>query len=248
VIDPRQAGIHRRLAGVRRVIAFCSAKGGVGKSFCAAGAGLALARAGRTVGLLDLDLSAASAHLFLGVEMRLPEEDRGILPLPCVPGLALMSAAAFTRERALALRGSEVSDAVLELLCVTQWGERDALLVDLPPGIGEEVLDLAGLVPQLETIVVSTPSMVSTRVVERLLAALEQMRVPVLGVLANMCRGDGDAVRRMAERRGVRFAGEIPHDPGVEPALGDPAALGGLPAVRAIGEALGSILGGPRLP
>ena len=248
MIDPREAGIQRQLVGVRRIIAFCSAKGGVGKSFCAVGAGLALARAGRTVGLLDLDLAAASAHLFLGADMRLPEEDRGILPLLVVPGLALMSAAAFTRERPLALRGSEVSDAILELLCVTRWGTRDALLIDMPPGIGEEILDLARLLPRLECLVVSTPSVVSLRVVERLLAALERMRVPVIGMLANMTRGDGDGygVRRMAERRAVPFAGEIPHDPGVESALGDPAALGGLPAVRAIGEAITAMLGGPR--
>jgi ATP-binding protein involved in chromosome partitioning len=246
VIDPREAGIQGKLAGVRRIIAFCSAKGGVGKSFCAVGAGLALARAGMTVGLLDLDLAAASAHLFLGADMRLPEEDRGILPLPIVPGLALMSAASFTRERPLALRGSEVSDAILELLCVTRWGARDALLIDMPPGIGEEILDIAGLLPRLETVVVSTPSVVSLRVVERLLGALERMRVPVIGVLANMTRGDGDGVRRMAERHAVPFAGEVPHDPGVEGALGDPGALGGLPAVRAIGEALLAILGEPR--
>ncbi len=246
MIDPREAGVQRQLAGVRRIIAFCSAKGGVGKSFCAVGAGLALARAGRSVGLLDLDLAAASAHLFLGADMRLPEEERGILPLPVVPGLALMSAAAFTRERPLALRGSEVSDAILELLCVTRWGARDALLIDMPPGIGEQILDLAGLVPRLEAVVVSTPSVVSLRVVERLLAALERMRVPVIGVLANMTRGDGDGVRRMAQRRAVPFAGDVPHDPGVESALGDPAALGGLQAVRAIGEALVAILGEPR--
>lgn len=122
--DPRPAGVLRRLAGVGRIIAFCSAKGGVGKSFCAAAAGVSLARAGRAVGLLDLDLSSAAAHLFLGVPLRLPDEDRGILPLPVVEGLSLMSAAAFTRERGLALRGAEVSDAIVELLCATQWGGR----------------------------------------------------------------------------------------------------------------------------
>lgn len=244
--DPRPAGVLHRLAGVGRIIAFCSAKGGVGKSFCAAAAGVSLARAGRAVGLLDLDLSSAAAHLFLGVPLRLPDEDRGILPLPVVEGLSLMSAAAFTRECGLALRGAEVSDAIVELLCATQWGQKDVLLIDMPPGIGEEVLDLARLVPGLEAVVVSTPSEVSVRVVARLLAVLEDIRVPVAGVLANMVRHGAASVRALAASRGAAFAGEVPWDPGVEGALGDAEAIARLESTRAVGEALAAILAEPR--
>jgi ATP-binding protein involved in chromosome partitioning len=245
VIDPRPGGAARQLAGVGRIVAFCSAKGGVGKSFCAAAAGVFLAGAGRSVGLLDLDLASAAAHIFLGVPLRLPQEDRGVLPLPVVPGLSLMSAAVFTRERGLALRGGEVSDAILELLCVTRWGSLDALLVDMPPGIGEEVLDLARLAPRLEAVVVSSPSEVSVRIVGRLLGVLDHMRVPVAGVLANMVRDDAAGVREMARSHGVHFAAEVPWDPGVEAALGDPQALCGLAAARAAGEAVLAMLGRP---
>jgi ATP-binding protein involved in chromosome partitioning len=247
VSDPRPAGVSRRLSEVARIIAFCSAKGGVGKSFCAAAAGVTLARAGMSIGLLDLDLSAAAAHLFLGVPLRLPDEDRGMLPLPVMGGLALMSAAAFTSERGLALRGAEASDAVLELLCATRWGRRDALLIDMPPGIGEEILDLARLVPRMEAVVVSTPSEVSVRVVGRLLAVLADMRVPVAGVLANMVRDGAGPVRGMAARRGTALVGEIPWDPQLEAALGDPEAFSRLSSTRAVGAALTAILASPRL-
>jgi ATP-binding protein involved in chromosome partitioning len=233
------------LSSVGRIAAFCSAKGGVGKSFCAAASALFLARAGRSVGLLDLDLSSAAAHIFLGVPLRLPDEDRGVVPLPVVPGLSLMSAAAFTRERGLALRGAEVSDAVLEMLCITRWGSLDALLIDMPPGMGEEILDLARLAPNLQAVVVSSPSEVSVRVVDRLFEVLDGMRVPVAGVLANMV-GKGAsaaaAVRSLARQHGVEAYAEVPFDPGVEAAIGDPQAMGGLAASRAAGAAVLAML------
>ncbi len=245
MIDPRPAGVARQLSAVGRIAAFCSAKGGVGKSFCAAAAGLFLARAGRSVGLLDLDLASCAAHLFLGVPPRLPDEDRGVLPLPVVPGLSLMSAVAFTGERGLALRGAEVSDAVLEMLCVTRWGRLDALLIDMPPGMGEQVLDLARLAPGMEAIVISSPSEVSVRVVDRLFEVLGTMRVPIAGVLANMVgkgASSAAAVRAMARAHGVDAYGEVPFDPGVEAAIGDAQALGGLAASRAAGGAVLSML------
>jgi ATP-binding protein involved in chromosome partitioning len=241
MIDPRAAVIGKRLAGVRRVIAFCSAKGGVGKTTCTALAGLVMAGAGRRVGLLDLDLQGASAHLLLGVSPRLPEEDRGILPLRVADGLSLMGAAAFSGERGLALRGREVSDAILELLAVTLWADLDALLIDMPPGIGEEMLDIARLVPRMEALVISTPSALSVAVVERLLGVLREMRVGVAGLVANAVRASAEPVRLLAGRAGVAFGGEIPWDDELEPALGDTARLAGSAAARALGGALAAL-------
>jgi ATP-binding protein involved in chromosome partitioning len=226
-IDPRGAVVQRRLAGVGRIAAFCSAKGGVGKTLCTAVAGLALAGQGKKVGILDLDFQGSTAHVFLGVPPRFPEEEKGLLPLAVTDGLCLMSAAAFAGNRALALRGPEVSDAILELLAVTQWGRLDLLLIDMPPGIGEEVLDLGRLIPRMEALVVSTPSTASTAVVERLIAFLAEMRIVVAGVIANMVRGDAGHVRDMARKFQVPFAGEVEYDSGIESAIGFPARLAG---------------------
>jgi len=241
MIDPREWVIARRLAGIARVIGVCSAKGGVGKTFCTSVAAVALARAGRRVGVLDLDLQGASSHIFLGVRPRLPAEDRGILPLPAADNLWFMSASIFAGENALALRGPEVSDAIRELLAVTLWGTLDFLLVDMPPGIGEEVLDLARLIPRLEALVISTPSAVSVAVVKRLIAVLVQMRVAVPGIIANMAQGRAGPVREMAESAGIPFAGEVRLDGAVEASIGDPVRLSATSAAEDLRRALSAI-------
>jgi ATP-binding protein involved in chromosome partitioning len=238
MIDPRPSVVRRRLSEVGRVAAFCSAKGGVGKTMCTVLAGLVLSGRGKSVGLLDLDLQGSTAHLFLGVRPAFPREEKGILPLDVTPRLGLMSASMFAADRALALRGPEVSDAILELLAVTQWGHRDCLLIDMPPGIGEEVMDLARLVPGLQAFVVSTPSVASTAVVERLLGFLVEMRVAVAGVVANMTRADAAPVRALAARFNVPFAGEVAWEADLEKALGSPRLLEGSRAAMAVRAAL----------
>jgi ATP-binding protein involved in chromosome partitioning len=248
IIDPRGAAVQKRLAGIDRVFAFCSAKGGVGKTLCTTVAGLALAASGRKVGLLDLDFQGSSAHVFLGVPPHFPQEEKGLLPLPVRDGLVLMSAAAFAGNRALALRGPEISDAILELLAVTQWGRLDVLLIDMPPGIGEEVLDLARLVPRMEALVISTPSTASTSVVERLLGFLSEMRMIVAGVIANMVRGDAAPVRELAARFQVPFAGEVEFEPEIEGALGFPALLEASRSAAALLSALRAVDLAPGAP
>ncbi len=238
MIDPRGAVVGKRLGGVGRIVALCSAKGGVGKTFCTSAAGIALASSGRRVGILDLDLQGASVHVFLGVKPRFPAEHEGILPLAVQENLWLMGAAAFTGEKPLPLRGSSVTDAMLELLAVTRWGSLDYLLVDMPPGIGEEILDLARLIPRLDALVVSTPALVAVTVVERLLALLARMNVSVPGLVANMTRGDARPVRDLAKRAGVPFAGEIPWEQGIEAAVGRPGKLLASPATTAVLAAL----------
>jgi ATP-binding protein involved in chromosome partitioning len=237
-IDPRGAVVQKRLSGIGRVAAFCSAKGGVGKTLCTTVAGLALAAQGKKVGILDLDFQGSSAHVFLGVAPRFPEEEKGLIPLAVSDGLCLMSAAAFAGNKALALRGPETSDAILELLAVTQWGKLDFLLIDMPPGIGEEVLDIGRLIPRAEALVISTPSTASTSVVERLLGFLAEMRIVVAGVIANMVRDDAGPVRELARRFKVPFAGEVAYDPAIEGALGSPGRLAGSRAAAALLAAL----------
>ncbi len=239
--DPRGAVVGKRLSGIGRIAGFCSAKGGVGKTMCTAVAGIALAGQGKKVGLLDLDLQGASAHVFLGVQPGLPKEDKGILPLSVLKNLCLMSVTSFTGEHPLALRGAEVSDALRELLAVTQWGTLDYLFIDMPPGIGDEVLDLARLIPRMEAIVVSTPSPVSVAVVERLMAVLAEMRISVPGVIANMVRDGAETVNDLARRCGVPFAGEVPFEPGIESAVGAPGALGRTGAAAALLRALAAM-------
>jgi ATP-binding protein involved in chromosome partitioning len=240
VIDPRPEVIRRRLAPVGRILAFSSAKGGVGKSVCSVLSALALRREGRRAGLLDLDFQGASAHLLLGAELRFPEEEGGIRPLRARGSLDFMSFAAFSREKAVPLRGAEVSEALLELLAVTVWNPLDFLVVDLPPGIGDELLDVLRLLPTTEFVVVATPSAFALQVVERLLALLGELCLPVRGMIENMAR-DGaaaGAVAAAAARHGLDLLGCIPYLPEIETLLASLDPLAG-----PLGEPLARIAG-----
>lgn len=231
MIDPRLTVIGRRLAPIRRILAFAGAKGGVGKSVCSALAALALAGSGRRAGLLDLDFQGASAHLLLGVKPGFPEEAAGIKPLRVRDKLDFMSFAAFSRERAVPLRGTEVTEALVELLAITIWDPLDFLIVDMPPGIGDELLDVLRLLERPEFVVVATPSALSLRVVERLLALLVELRLPICGILENMARpgtpADGGPVRDLAARFQLPMLGSIPRLPDVEDLLAGPDPLAG---------------------
>jgi ATP-binding protein involved in chromosome partitioning len=238
VIDPRPEVIARRLAAVRRILAFSSAKGGVGKSICCVLSALALSRAGRRVGLLDLDFQGASAHLLLGIEPRFPEERGGVRPLLAREAVDFMSFAAFSRENAVPLRGGEVSEALLEMLAVTIWGPLDFLLLDMPPGIGDELLDVLRLLPGTEFVVVATPSALALQVVERLLALLEELRLPVRGLIENMARAGeagsfgnpgtaGRGAAGAAERHRLPLLGSVPYLPEIEELIASPDPLRG---------------------
>ncbi len=239
--DPRPSVVSKRLALVKNIVAFCSAKGGVGKTLCTVVSGLVLEASGLRCGILDLDTQGASAHVILGVPLRFPDEDKGIVPLPVTRNLSLMGAAPFSGERGLPLRGPEVSDAILELLAVTRWGALDFLLIDMPPGIGEEILDIARLVPRLQALIVSTPSAVSVLVVERLLSVLKEIGVAVPGVIANMVADSADSVASLARRHGVPFIGQVPFEPGIEGAIGNPERLRESAAAHALRGALASL-------
>ena len=97
MIDPRLDVIDKRLEPVKRIVAVSSAKGGVGKSVCAALSALAFRESGYRTGLLDLDFQGASAHLLLDVELDFPEEESGIKPLRASSSVDFMSFAAFSR-------------------------------------------------------------------------------------------------------------------------------------------------------
>ena len=132
--------INQRLAKINRIIAVSSGKGGVGKSMVATTLALSLAKEGCRVGLFDLDFTGPSTHIILGAPSNLqPKEDKGIVP-PTFEGLEYMSLVYYVGDNPAPLRGTEVSNALIELLLITQWGKLDFLVIDMPPGIGDAVL------------------------------------------------------------------------------------------------------------
>jgi ATP-binding protein involved in chromosome partitioning len=225
MVDPRSSVIYQRLSGINRIIAVSSGKGGVGKSMVASALALSLAKEGCRVGLFDLDFTGPSTHIILGVPANVqPKEEKGLVP-PIVDGFVYMSLVYFVGDNPAPLRGADVSNALIELLSVTQWGTLDFLIIDMPPGIGDAVLDLVRLVEHLEFLIITTSSLLAFEVVKKQVALLCELKMPVIGIVENMKMDNAKAVEMATEKLGLRYLGAIPYDPKVEAAIGNPEKL-----------------------
>lgn len=222
--DPRIEIVAERFSGIRRIIAVSSGKGGVGKSIIATSLALKLAGKGKKVGLLDLDFTSPSTHVILGAEGLHPREDKGIIP-PVVHDLAYMSIVYYSVDEPVPLRGADVSNALIELLAITRWGELDYLIIDMPPGIGDATLDLIRLIPGISFLVVTTPSRVAFESVRKILLLLRETGTAVIGVVENMVTKPAGYIRGEVEKLRFSYLGAISFDPGIEDSIGDPAKL-----------------------
>jgi ATP-binding protein involved in chromosome partitioning len=182
MVDPRTSVITERLRGINRIIAVSSGKGGVGKSIVATTLALTLAKSGCKVGLFDLDFTSPSTHIILGAPKVQPKEKKGIIP-PTVHGLEYMTLVYFVGDNPAPLRGADVSNALIELLSITQWGELDFLVIDMPPGIGDAILDLIRMVSRLEFLIVTTPSLLAFETVKKQVSLLCELKLPIIGVV-----------------------------------------------------------------
>jgi len=238
-MDPRASVINERLKRVGRIIAVSSGKGGVGKSLVATTLALTLARKGYKVGLFDLDFTSPSTHLIMGVKDAQPKEEKGIVP-PVVKGLAYMTLVYYSGDQAAPLRGEDVSNALIELLSVTQWGELDVLVVDMPPGISDAVLDLVRLVKRIEFLIVTTPSLLAFETVKKQVSLLKDLKVPIIGVVENMKMNTAKNIEQETKKLGLKFLAEIPFDLKVEEAIGDEKKLLGTTLAQRIKEVAAS--------
>jgi len=220
-MDVRTSVIDRRLQNINRIIAVASGKGGVGKSLVASTLALNLAQKGHKVGLLDLDLYGPSSHIILGVDdLHFPEENKGIIP-PKIHNIHFMSIVYFSEDKPSPFRGIDVTNIIIELLAITQWKELDYLIIDMPPGIGDEVLDVIKYVKKAEFLVVSTPSKVAMGAVGKLLRILEELKLPIIGVLENMKMTDSAFIKDIVTSMKMPYIGSISFDHDLERAIGD---------------------------
>jgi ATP-binding protein involved in chromosome partitioning len=233
VIDPRSGVVKQRLAGVARILPVTGGKGGIGKSVTASLLALLLAERGRRVGLFDLDFTGPCDHLVLGIDERFPKEQFGVEP-PERHGLRFMSVSIFAGSTAAPLRGVDLTNALLELLAITRWGELDALVLDMPPGLGDIALDAVRLIDRAEYLVVANASRVVIETVRRNLDLLRELKLEVAGVVENMQRGETEAVRELAGSYDHRYLGAIGFDPSLEQAIGDADRLRGTDVAGAI--------------
>ncbi|MFM1901067.1 sodium:proton antiporter [Synechococcus sp. BS56D] len=186
-----QVAERQAIPGVRRVIAVSSGKGGVGKSTVAVNLACALARQGLKVGLLDADIYGPNAPTMLGVADQTPQvegsgSEQRMTPIETC-GLAMVSMGLLIDEdQPVIWRGPMLNGIIRQFLYQVNWGERDVLVVDLPPGTGDAQLSLAQAVPMAGVLIVTTPQQVALQDARRGLAMFRQMSIPVLGVIENM--------------------------------------------------------------
>ena len=239
-IDPRLAVVDRRLAGVGHILPVTGGKGGIGKSVVASSLAVVLAEQGRRVGLLDLDLTGPCDHLILGAAESVPVEKFGVEPQP-VDGIRFMSVSMFAGNTPAPLRGDDLSNALLEILAITRWGELDVLVLDMPPGLGDLALDIVRLIRRARYVAVATTSRVVLETVRRNITLLGELDAGVAGVIENMQREESGTVRDFAGELGVPFLGCLPWDDGLESATGNVALLAATrvaAALRPIAEVL----------
>lgn len=222
--------MEKRLSSIKNKIVIVSGKGGVGKSSTAVNLALALAGEGKAVGLLDVDIHGPSVPKMLGVEDVKPKAvNEQILPIDC-QGLRVMSTGFLIphQKNAIILRGPKKNLLVQQFIRDVAWGELDFLVVDCPPGTGDEPLAVLQLMGTgTKAVIVTTPQDVAVLDVKKSITFCEQLKIPVVGVIENMsgfvCPHCSELVEifksgggeRMATEMKVPFLGKIPLDPAI---------------------------------
>jgi Mrp family chromosome partitioning ATPase len=258
----RRQKLRSNLCQIKHVFFVLSGKGGVGKSTVAANLTLTLGMNGFRVGLLDIDLHGPSIPTLLGLaDSHAQSVDGMIQPIDLTSQVRVMSIAFLLKnpDEAVIWRGPMKAGAIEQLLADVAWGPLDALIVDCPPGTGDEPLSIVQTVGQADgAVIVTTPQRVATADVRRSISFCRQLDLPVLGVIENMsgfvcphCQevteifsaGGGEA---MAREMHVKFLGRIPIDPELVTA-GDrgipyPQTFAERPAAKAFAKAVEPLL------
>lgn len=251
--DARQIEARKladNLAGVRHKLVVLSGKGGVGKTTVAVNLALSLALAGKRVGLLDVDIHGPSLPRLLGLtganQPDVQGTDEAIEPVAYWPNLWVMSTAFLmpSEKEAIIWRGPAKMGLIRQFLQKVAWGNLDYLVVDCPPGTGDEPLTVLQLLgPAAQAVVVTTPQGLAIDDVRRSITFVRRVGNPLLGIVENMsgfvCPDCGSrheifkagAGRQLAEEMAVPFLGAIPFDPALAQAADD-----GVPYPKAFPE------------
>jgi ATP-binding protein involved in chromosome partitioning len=219
------------LKRIKHVIVVMSGKGGVGKSTVAANLAVALSMKGYETGLMDVDIHGPNIPKMLKIEDAVITGDKtGLYPVQVPPHLKVMSMAFLLQDRDAPIiwRGPMKMGAIRQFIGDVKWGDLDYLIVDLPPGTGDEPLSIAQLIPKADgSIVVTTPQDVALLDSRKSINFSRSLKLPIIGVIENMsgmvCPHCGEHIdlfkigggKKSAEELGVPFLGGVPIDPKV---------------------------------
>jgi Mrp family chromosome partitioning ATPase len=258
--------ISRTLARIRNRILVFSGKGGVGKSTVAANLALALSLRGMNVGALDVDIHGPNLAKMLGVENRTIDIAPGIIkPVRVNENLRLVSMSFLLGDPDLPViwRGPMKMKVIEQFLSDVDWGELDWLVIDSPPGTGDEPLSVAQLIPATGAIIVTTPQDVAVLDSRKAIVFAKKLDLKVLGLIENMSGMDCPHCGRRIDlfkvgggevaalELGVPFLGRIPLDPRIVVSGDDgnpfSSALSGSKASQAFQEIVDKIIKSPFL-
>ncbi len=228
-LQAEQEHINKNLEHIRHKILVLSGKGGVGKSTIAANLAVSLSLANKRVGLLDIDIHGPSIPKILNLEGRVIQVlGETMLPVQIGPDLKVMSIGFLLRDSddAVIWRGPMKNQVIRQFLKDVKWGSLDFLIVDSPPGTGDEPLSIAQLLGDADgAIIVTTPQQIALSDVRKGISFCRSLNIPVLGVVENMsgfvCPSCGEQTdifklgggQDMARQLGIHFLGRIPIDP-----------------------------------
>jgi Mrp family chromosome partitioning ATPase/predicted Fe-Mo cluster-binding NifX family protein len=262
-MEAERAQVRHRMSQIKHKILVLSGKGGVGKSTVAVNLAISLSLAGKRTGLLDIDIHGPSIPKILNLEGRMAQSGfDAILPIEVGANLKVMSIAFFlaSQDDAVIWRGPMKYQMIKQFLKDVEWGELDYLIIDSPPGTGDEPLSIIQLLENADgAVVVTTPQEVALADVRKGITFCRSLNLPVLGVLENMsgfvCPKCGERTdifksgggENMALAMSVPFLGRIPIDPQIVEACdsGQPYVdkYRQSQAAKAFGEAVALLVG-----
>lgn len=207
---------QQRLMGIKRKVVVLSGKGGVGKSTVAVNLAVSLLAQGMKVGLLDVDVHGPSVPSLLGLDNKAPDVDEhGLLPVEW-NGLKVMSVGFLlgSQDDAVIWRGPRKNAVIRQFLRDVQWGELDCLVVDTPPGTGDELLSVFQQAGQIDgAVLVTTPQKIAALDARKSVTFCRELKVPLLGVVENMngfaCPHCGEVTEILPSGAGKMIAGEM---------------------------------------
>jgi ATP-binding protein involved in chromosome partitioning len=221
--------LDQNICGIRHKIMVMSGKGGVGKSSLAANIAVSLSLKGKQVGLMDIDIHGPSIPRIVGLEgTPLRQSAEGLMPVEYSDNLKVMSIGFLMKDQrdAVIWRAPIKHSLIRQFLTDVRWGDLDYLIVDCPPGTGDELISIAQLLEDADgALIVTTPQDVALNDVRKSITFCRHVQLPVLGVIENMsgfvCPHCGNKIdifktgggERMASEMGVPFLGRIPIDP-----------------------------------
>ena len=226
----QEAAVKGSLSRIKNKYLVMSGKGGVGKTSVSVNLAMALAKKGFKVGIMDVDIHGPDVPRMLGLEgmMGITAEQK-LTPMTYSDNLSAVSIESLSRSRddAIIWRGPIKHSVIRQFIGDVEWGDLDYLIIDSPPGTGDEPLSVAQVIPDAKAIIVTTPQEVALADVRKSISFCRTVKMTIFGVIENMsgfaCPHCGKTVnlfgegggRRTADTLGLPFLGKIPFDPKV---------------------------------